>query len=168
MVHEPKGQNGRAMLITAVSAAAGIALFLLAPILPPVQAFLQAMALVLFSVGLYFSLRYRMTTFSYAIEASDSADGTDFVVRKSQGRRIGITEARLAIAELAYFVPLAHGKIGKDVRAKYPAMQVYNYTVTYRPDGAYLAVFVDGADNAIGVIFEPSAEMVGCLREHVQ
>lgn len=165
MYHEPKPQNKKPQILTAVSVAAGIAVFLLAPILPAGQAVLQAAAIVLFAVGLYYSLRYQMTSFSYAIEPSDGAVGEDLVVRKSQGRRVEIIEARLALDELVCFTPLVRGKIGKDVREKYPAMRVYNYTVTYRPDGAYLAVFVDAADNVIGVIIEPSPEMVTLFSE---
>ena len=166
MYYEPKPQNRKPQILTAVSVAAGSAVFLLAPILPAWQAILQAAAIVLFGVGLYYSLRYVMTSFSYAIEPSDGAGGEDLVVRKSQGRRIEIIEARLALDEMVCFTPLERGKIGKDVRAKYPAMRVYNYTVTYRPDGAYLAVFVDAADNVIGVILEPNAEMVTLFREN--
>ncbi len=161
MYHEPKPQNKKPQIITTVSVALGIAVFLLAPILPKGQAVLQAVSFVMFAGGLFFAIRYLFTSFSYAVE-----DG-DFTVQKSQGRRVGVTEARLALSELADFVPLSKGKIGKDVRGKYPAMQIYSYTVTYRPDGAYLAVFVDGADNAIGVIFEPSAEMVGLFTNRI-
>lgn len=162
MYHAPKPGNKKPQIITAVSVAAGIAVFLLAPVLPRGTAICQAAAIVLFAVGLFFAIRYQMTSFSYAIEPSDSAE-EDLTVQKSQGRRVGITEARLSLGEMVCFVPLMHGKIGKDMREKYPAMHVYNYTVTYRPDGAYLAVFVDSADNVIGVIIEPSAEMVRFL-----
>ena len=159
MHHVPKPQNKKPQMITTVSVAVGIAVFLLAPILPAGQAIAQAAAFVLFGVGLYFAIRYLFTSFSYAVEEGD------FTVQKSQGRRVGSAEARLALDELAYFAPLQHGKISKDVRAKYSTMQIYNYTVTYRPDGAYLAVFVDAADNAIGVIIEPSGEMVTLFGE---
>ena len=160
MHYTPKSQNKKPQAVTAVTVAVGIAVFMLAPLVPPAKAILQAVALVLFAVGLFFTVRYLMTSFSYAIEEGD------LVVYKSQGRRVGITEARLALAELSYFAPLRHGKIGKDVRAKHPAMQIYSYTVTYRPEGAYLAVFVDAADNAIGVIIEPSGEMVTLFSEN--
>lgn len=165
MYYEPKPQNKKPQILTGVSAAAGIAVFLLAPILPMGRAPLQAVAILLFAVGLFYSLRYVMTSFSYALEPSDGASGEDFVVRKSQGRRIEIIEARLTLDELVCFTPLVRGKIGKDMREKYPTMRVYNYTVTYRPDGAYLAVFVDSADNVIGVILEPSTEMVTLFSE---
>ncbi len=167
MFHEPKPKNKKSQLITAVSVSAGIAVFLLAPILPRGTAICQAAAIVLFAVGLFFSIRYQMTSFSYAIEDADDAGGADLTVQKSQGRRVGITEARLSLSELADFVPLAGGRIGRDMREKYPAMRVYNYTVTYRPSGAYLAVFADSADNVIGVIIEPSAEMVQALAERI-
>ncbi len=163
MHHTPKGQNKKPQVLTAVSVAVGIAVFMTAPLLPKGQAILQAVSFALFALGLYYTLRYLMTSFSYAVEPSDGAGGEDLVVYKSQGRRVGITEARLSLVELSCFAPLTLGKIGKDVREKYPAMRVYDYTVTYQPNSAYLAVFVDAADNEIGVIFEPSAEMVGYM-----
>ena len=187
MHHTPTPVDDRARRVTFVLMAAGAVTFLLSPWLPSGRALLQAASLVLFAMGIFVTVRYLMTTFSYSVEPRDSACGDngivaadlgsfhirhlppsslDLVVRKSQGRRVGITEARLSLEELTYFAPIPReGGRKREVYRLYPGMRVYNYTVSYRPATQYIAVFVDRAGNAIGVILELDGDMVTYLAD---
>lgn len=188
MHHTPTPVDDRARRITFVLIAAGAGTFLLSPWLPGGRALLQTASLILFTTGIFVTVRYMMTSFSYSILPRGqylAGDGTvtaadvgsfhvrhlppsslDLVVRKSQGRRIGVIEARLSLEELAYFAPLpGEGGRKREAYRLYPNMRVYNYTVSYRPVAQYIAVFVDRADNAIGVILELDGDMVSYLAD---
>lgn len=188
MHHTPTPVDDRARRVTFVLIAAGAVTFLLSPWLPGGRALLQAASLVLFAVGIFVTVRYLMTSFSYSVQPRGqypAEDGTvtaadigsfhirhlppsslDLVVRKSQGRRIGVIEARLSMEELAYFAPLPReGGRKREAYRLYPAMRVYNYTVSYRPAAQYIAVFADDADNAIGVVLELDGEMITYLAD---
>lgn len=187
MHHTPTPVDDRARRITFVLIAAGAGTFLLSPWLPGGRALLQTASLILFAMGLFVTVRYMMTSFSYSVEPRNSAfvdDGAvsadlgsfhirhlppsslDLVVRKSQGRRVGVIEARLSMEHLTYFAPLPRqGGRRREPYRLYPNMRVYNYTVSYRPAAQYIAVFVDRTDNAIGVILELEGDMATYLAD---
>ncbi len=187
MHYTPIPVDDRARRVTFVLIAAGAVTFLLPLWLPAGRALLQTASLILFSMGLFVTVRYLMTSFSYCVEprgADRPEDGTvtadlgafhirhlppsavDLTVRKSQGRRVGIIEARLSMEDLAYFAPLPRqGGRKREVYRLYPNMRVYNYTVSYRPAAQYIAVFVDRTDNAIGVVLELNEEMAAYLAD---
>lgn len=188
MHHTPTPVDDRARRVTFVLIAAGVLTFLASAWLPAGRAFLQAASLVSFAMGIFVTVRYLMTSFSYSVEPQGQhlpEDGTvtaaeagafhvrylppsslDLMVRKSQGRRIGIIEARLSLEELAYFAPLPHqGGRKREPYRLYPNMRVYNYTVSYRPAAQYMAVFVDRVGNEIGIVLEVDGDMVTYLTE---
>ncbi len=180
MHHTPTPDSTPARRITCVLIGAGIAVFMLSPIVPTGRALFQLAAVLLFTVGIYVTVRYLMTSFSYAVEPRNAPtdDGTvsaspgafhlrhlppsalDFVVRKSQGQRVGMVEARLSMEELLYFSPLPpKGGRKREAYRLYPTMRSFRYTVSLRPTAQYIAVFEDAAGNQIGVIFEPCETM---------
>ena len=182
MHHTPTPRDDRARRVVFAWIAAGAIAVVSAAVLETGRASLQSAALCFFAVGIFITTRYIFTSFSYSVEPRSfdrPDDGTvtaadvgafhvrhlppsemDFVVHKSQGQRQGIIEARLSMAELTYFAPLPReGGRKREAFRLHPDMRVYNYTVSYRPEGQYIAVFTDSAENVIGVIFEPDGQM---------
>ena len=178
MRHTPVPDAAPVRRIVTVLIASGIAVFMLSPVLKSARAAFQAAALLFLSAGIYITVRYLMTSFSYAVLPRGDAvdDGTvsaavgafhvrhlppsslDFVVTKSQGQRIGITEARLSMDELLYFGALSPKGAKKEILKRHPSARLYNYTVSLRPN-SYIAVFEDSRGNQIGIVFEPDTAM---------
>lgn len=151
--------------------------------------------LTLFSVvtALYFLVRYKMTGFVYAlrprseIESDPSletayaanfnigrmpADWVDFVVMKSQGSRMPVTECVLSVGDLVEIIPVSQkGKGGltpSDVAKKYRERAAsdfafYDYTLSYRWESATELVFIDG-QKYVGIIIEADEALVELLR----
>lgn len=182
MHYTPAPGDDRARRIVFALIAAGSVAFVAAAVLRAGRPLLQTAAIVFFAMGIFVTTRYIFTAFSYSVEprgADRPDDGTvtaadvgtfharylppsemDFVVRKSQGQRQGILEARLSMGELVYFAPLPlKGGREREVYRRYPTMRTYNYTVSIRPEKQYAAVFKDSAENLIGIIFEPDERM---------
>jgi len=182
MQYTPTPRDDRARRIVFALIAAGAVAFAAAAVLRTGRALLQTAAIVFFAAGIFVTTRYIFTAFSYSVEPRDDGrpeDGTvtaadvgtfhtrylppsemDFVVRKSQGQRQGILEARLSMGELVYFAPLPlKGGREREVYRLYPAMRAYNYTVSLRPETQFIAVFEDSAENVIGIVFEPDERM---------
>lgn len=187
MRYSPRPCDGRAMRMTWMLLAAGALCFCLTPLWPRGRAVFQLGALVLFCAGIFIAVRYQLTTFVYEIvlkntetasgmqpvEAGDPLDVTllppsalDLVVRKATGQRAAVIDACLALDELLYFAPLAReGGREREPYKRYPGLHAYNYTVSVAPQQQYMAVFVDGARNATGVVLEPDAAMAELLTQ---
>lgn len=180
MRYTPKPDSTPARRITCALIGAGIAVFMLSPVFPSARAVFQLTAFLLLSAGIYVTVRYLMTSYSYAVTPrnADADDGTvpaaagvfhlhclppsqlDFVVQKSQGQRVGIVETRLSMEELRYFAPLSpKGGRKREPFRLYPDLRLFRYTVTLRPAVTHIAVFQDAAGNTLGILFEPDERM---------
>lgn len=182
MRYVPKPSDNRAQRLMWVLIAAGAVCFCLTPLFPAGRAAFQLGACCLLCAGLYIGVRYVMTEFTYEITLKSTADPADtaavfasgahdvselpagmldLVVRKKNSRRGAVMDACLDLGDLRYFAPLPReGGREREPYKKYPAMQVYVYTVSIVPAAQYMAVFVDEAHNAIGIVIEPDAAMI--------
>lgn len=187
MRYSPLPCDGRAKRIMWMLLAAGSVCFCLTPLWPRGRAVFQLGALALFCGGIFVAVRYLLTTFVYEITLKNTVDASgmqpelaggsldvtklppsalDLVVRKAIGQRAAVIDACLALDELLYFAPLAReGGREREPYKRYPELHAYNYTVSVVPETQYMAVFVDGARNAIGVILEPDAAMAEFLAQ---
>lgn len=185
MRYSPKPCNKKAIRLTWLLIAAGVLCFCLTPIFPAGRAAFQLGAVVLMGCGVFVAVRYCMTEFTYELAVRDGADAAisemfgetdgrqtadfDFTVRKTQGRRGAILDACFSLAELRYFAPLPkEGGREREPYRRFPAMRVYNYTVSLSPASQYMAVFVDAAQNAFGLILEADGEMVQLMQRAVE
>jgi len=184
MKYTPKPCSHRGVYLSGLLVLAGAAVFLLAAVLPVVRAILQTSGIMLWGLGIFYAVRYVMTEISYEIvprDTSDDGDGEavlagggdvtrlpvqmlDFVVRRGNSRRGMLIEARMALDELSYFAPLPReGGRNREPFQRYPRLHVYNYTVSVVPQIQYMAVFLDSAHNAVGLILEPDGKMTAAL-----
>ena len=193
MEYTPQPDTRRARRIMWAFLLGGAVCFPAAAMLPFGRAVLQLAGVALVACGLYVAGRWLFTSFTYAIVLRGTADPDelagaqtaaagaapdvrrlpnallDFTVRKSQGRRAPVMDACLALDELRYFAPLPReGGREREPYRLFPALRVYDYTVTMTPAQQYMAVFVDSANNAIGLIFEPDAAMAAYLASVLQ
>lgn len=143
--------------------------------------------------ALYFLVRYKMTGFIYTIRPRSEietdptletafagggdltrmpADWLDFVVMKSQGSRIPVTECVLSMGDLIEIVPVMHdskaGTSPADVAKKYRERAVsdfvfYDYTLSFRWENALELVFIDG-QKYVGIIIEADEAFESVIR----
>jgi len=134
---------------------------------------------------LYFLIRYRLTWFVYAIRTksdtftSDAGtvpaeqpsmhithlpkDMLDFAVIKGQGQRSGVLECLMGLEYLIEVIPVSP-KANTDRKTvdygkkKYPALVLYDYTITLFWQEALLLIFLDG-ERHTGVLIEPGEDM---------
>ena len=186
MRYSPKPCDNRAHRRMWVLIAAGAVCFCLTPLFPAGQAAFQLGALLLIGSGIYTGVRYILTEFTYEITLKNTASGEDtaaafaggstvdvrnlpagmldFVVRKKNNQRGAVMDACLDLADLRYFAPLPlEGGREREPYKKFPELRVYYYTASPVPQAQYMAVFVDAAHNAIGVVLEPDAEFIEFL-----
>ena len=145
------------------------------------------------AAALYFTVRYKMTGFVYIIRPRSDIDTdpsletafagsmnisrlpkdwVDFVVMKSQGSRMPVTECVLSFGDLVEIVPISRneksGTCHADVAKKYRERAVsdfvfYDYTYTFRWESALELVFIDG-QRYVGIIIEADEEFEAVLR----
>lgn len=143
--------------------------------------------------ALYFIVRYKMTGFVYIIRPRSDIDTdpsletafagntnvnrlpkdwVDFVVMKSQGSRMPVTECVLSFGDLVEIVSISgdkkNGTRHADVAKKYRERAVsdfvfYDYTYTFRWESALELVFIDG-QRYVGIIIEADDEFEAVLR----
>ena len=157
--------------------ALGAVCFCLTPLYRAGQAVFQLGAVILIGCGIFTAVRYLLTEFTYEIVLKNTvteenaapafAAGTpdvrrlppgmlELVVRKASGRRAAVMDACLPLDELRYFQLLpAEGGREREVYRRFPEMRVFYYTASPVPEKQYIAVFVDSAANATGVVLEP-------------
>jgi len=86
------------------------------------------------------------------------------VIQITPSQMAKLIEARMALDELSYFAPLPReGGRNREPFQRYPRLHVYNYTVSVVPQIQYMAVFLDSAHNAVGLILEPDGKMTAAL-----
>jgi len=188
MRYSPRARDSRAMRRMWLLIAAGAVCFCLTPIFPAGRAAFQLGATVLMAFGIYTAVRYQLTEFTYEITLRDSAvndaaefaGGTpdvrnlpagmlDLVVRKAAGRRAAIIDACLSLGDLRYFALLPReGGREREPYKKFPELRTYDYTASVVPQAQYMAVFVDSAHNAIGLILEADEAFADLLTRAVQ
>jgi|GEM_PF-4729061 len=193
MEHTPQPDTRRARRIMWAFLLGGAVCFPAAAMLPFGRAVLQLAGVAFLACGLYVAGRWLFTAFTYAVVPKSSVDpedyvglraaaagvlpdvrylppaALDFTVRKSQGRRTPVMDACLALDELRYFAPLPReGGREREPYRRFPTLRVYDYTVSLTPAQQYMAVFVDSANNAIGLILEPDAAMAAYLASVLQ
>ena len=176
MQYSPKPGDRRAYRLMWMLFAAGIVCVCVAAFLSAGRAILQFGTVAFLSAGVYVSVRYVFTEFLYVITWKNdccdtavqyAAEGIlpdvrllppqqlDLVIKKTQGRRGTVTDARLALDELVYFAPLpAEGGRNREPYTLFPEMRVYSYTASFHPAQQYMAVFADSAGNTSGLILE--------------
>lgn len=186
MRYSPKPCDKKAMYLTWLLIAAGAVCFCLTPIFPAGRAAFQLCAVALMGCGVFVAVRYCMTDFIYEIivreDASDSvvigvdastagisafpSDVLDFTVQKKQGRKAAMMDACLSLHQLRYFAPLPReGGREREPYRRFPEMRVFNYTTSLSPVSQYMAVFVDEAQNAFGLVLEVEGEMAAFLTQ---
>lgn len=183
MRYIPKPCDKRAHTRMWLMMAAGAVCFCLTPLFPAGRAAFQLGALLLIGGGIYTGMRYIMTEFTYEITLKNTASADDaaavfcggstvdvrylpagmldFVVRKKNSQRGAVMDACLDMADLRYFAPLPlEGGREREPYKKFPQLRVYYYTPSPVPQAQYMAVFVDAAHNAIGVVLEPDSDFL--------
>ncbi len=183
MRYIPKACDGRAQKIMWLMIAAGAICFMLPSVIPSARAVFQLGATVLVGGGIYIGVRYVMTEFTYEIVPRDSAlprgEGAfvsdvraadlpasmlDFVVRKQNSRRGALIDACMSLGDLRYFAPLPReGGREREPYKLFPQLKVYEYTASIAPQAQYMAVFVDSAQNAVGLVIEPDEAFAAVL-----
>ena len=187
MRYTPKPCDGRAHKIMWLMIAAGALCFMLSSAFAGGRAVLQLGATVLIGGGIYIGVRYIMTEFTYEIVPRDTAlpqgeaapafagntadlpaSMLDFVVRKQNSRRGALMDACMNLGELRYFAPLpTEGGREREPYKKFPNLKVFVYTPSIVPQAQYIAVFVDSAQNAVGLILEPDEAFSAVLSRAV-
>lgn len=175
MRYTPKPCDGRAHKIMWLMIAAGALCFMLSSAFAGGRAVFQLGATVLIGGGIYVGVRYIMTEFTYELAVRDTAlpqgeaapafvgnmadlpaSMLDFVVRKQNSRRGALMDACMNLGELRYFAPLPReGGREREPYRKFPDLKVFEYTPSIVPQTQYMAVFVDCAQNAVGLVLEP-------------
>ena len=184
MRYSPSSSDRRAKLVVWALIAAGAAVFCLQGAFPRARAVLQAGAVVLFGTGIWFAVRFLMTTIvcEIALRTPDDLPGgvpamhadvtllppemLDLVVSRGVGQRAPVVTARMGLDELVWFGSVTR----RDLKSaapyrKYPSARTYDYTVSLHPDTLYLAVFLDSANNASALLLELSPEMAERLQK---
>lgn len=182
----PKPCDTRAQKRMWVLIAAGAVTFCLTPLFSAGRAAFQLGALILIAWGMYTGMRYIMTEFTYEIVPRSTATAEDigaafaqestvdvrglpagmldFVVRKKNSQRGAIMDACLDLGDLRYFAPLPReGGREREPYRLFPDLRVYVYTASPVPAAQYMAVFVDAAHNAIGLVLEPDEAFIETL-----
>lgn len=191
MRYSPKPCDNRAHRRMWLMMAAGAVCFCLTPLFPAGQAAFQLGALLLLAGGIYTGVRYIMTEFTYEITLKNSADTgdmaaafsggstvdvrhlpagmLDFIVRKKNSQRGAVIDACLSMEDLRYFAlfPTEGGR-EREPYKKFPQLRVFYYTPSPVPQAQYMAVFVDSAQNAIGVVLEPDSEFLALFTRIAQ
>ena len=188
MRYTPKPCDRRAHTIMWLMIAAGALCFMLSSVFAGSRAVLQLGATVLIGGGIYVGVRYIMTEFTYEIVPRDTAlpqgeaapafagntadlpaSMLDLVVRKQNSRRGAVTDACMNLGELRYFAPLPReGGREREPYKLFPDLRVFAYTVSVAPQAQYIAVFVDSAGNAIGLVLEPDEAFAAVLSRAVR
>jgi len=191
MRYSPKPCDNRAHRRMWLMMAAGAVCFCLTPLFPAGRAAFQLGALLLLGGGIYTGVRYVMTEFTYEITLKNSADTgdmaaafsggstadvrylpagmLDFVVRKKNSQRGAVIDACLSMEDLRYFAlfPTEGGR-EREPYKKFPQLRVFYYTPSPVPQAQYMAVFVDSAQNAIGVVLEPDSDFLALFTRITQ
>jgi len=191
MRYSPKPCDSRAHRRMWLMMAAGAVCFCLTPLFPAGRAAFQLGALLLLGGGIYTGVRYIMTEFTYEITLKNTADAEDmaaafsggstvdvnhlpagmldFVVRKKNSQRGAVIDACLSMEDLRYFAlfPTEGGR-EREPYKKFPQLRVFYYTPSPVPQAQYMAVFVDSAQNAIGVVLEPDSEFLALFTRIAQ
>ena len=191
MRYSPKPCDNRAHRRMWLMMAAGAVCFCLTPLFPAGRAAFQLGALLLLGGGIYTGVRYVMTEFTYEITLKNSADTgdmaaafsggstvdvrhlpagmLDFVVRKKNSQRGAVIDACLSMEDLRYFAlfPTEGGR-EREPYKKFPQLRVFYYTPSPVPQAQYMAVFVDSAQNAIGVVLEPDSDFLALFTRIAQ
>ena len=191
MRYSPKPCDNRAHRRMWLMIAAGAVCFCLTPLFPAGRAAFQLGALLLLGGGIYTGVRYIMTEFTYEITLKNSADTgdmatafsgvstvdvrhlpagmLDFVVRKKNSQRGAVIDACLSMEDLRYFAlfPTEGGR-EREPYKKFPQLRVFYYTPSPVPQAQYMAVFVDSAQNAIGVVLEPDSDFLALFTRIAQ
>jgi len=191
MRYSPKPCDSRAHRRMWLMMAAGAVCFCLTPLFPAGRAAFQLGALLLLGGGIYTGVRYIMTEFTYEITLKNTADAEDmaaafsggstvdvnhlpagmldFVVRKKNSQRGAVIDACLSMEDLRYFAlfPTEGGR-EREPYKKFPQLRVFYYTPSPVPQAQYMAVFVDSAQNAIGVVLEPDSDFLALFTRITQ
>jgi len=191
MRYSPKPCDSRAHRRMWLMMAAGAVCFCLTPLFPAGRAAFQLGALLLLGGGIYTGVRYIMTEFTYEITLKNTADAEDmaaafsggstvdvnhlpagmldFVVRKKNSQRGAVIDACLSMEDLRYFALFpSEGGREREPYKKFPQLRVFYYTPSPVPQAQYMAVFVDSAQNAIGVVLEPDSEFLALFTRIAQ
>lgn len=156
---------------------AGVVVFFAAVPFASARTLLQAAGVLFFGLGIFLTVRYVLTSFSYALVPRGTGDGPaaafaqntgvrclplsslDFTVHRQRGRGTPLLEACLSLSDLTEFLLLpGDRKERRQVLETHTLAHTYHYTVSFRPERLYLALFADGEEE-IGILFEPSEEM---------
>lgn len=151
-----------------IGALAGGGVFMLLPYFnEKLTALYQLASVVLFGIGVYLLIRYRLTVFCYGIEAKDASvslcsalpEELDFTVERVIGKK-SVTVARLSLSALRSVESVKYG----DLREYSKTASLYKYQSDMEPESGCLLLFEDGErDTAVFAVLPP--ELENYLRE---
>ena len=149
----------------------GIAFWIISEYVQKLAALFQFLAIVMFALGLFILLRYRLTTFRLRIEGKNGAavdvssalpEELDFVIDRMRGKN-PVTLARLSLDNLKRAETVRYGDLADAAKGA----SLYKYQADMSPDEGVLLVFkADGADVAIFTDMPP--EMIGFLKRNAE
>ncbi len=174
MTHTPTPQNKKPAVAAIVLAATALMLFFFGgQYYVKYRAVAQAIGVFCLALSAYFILK-KLTVYTYTVYPKDASTGKSvselapdeltFTVSRRYGTGAETNRAQLDLGELTAVSTLTPAD-KKKILSDCGKMDLYYYTVTFRPNESSLLVFEPEGSGKIGIVIEPDGDFKGFLEE---